>query len=111
MASRPFKIGSSNFQIAVYPAGGTVEAKNNVSVYLFNKSNWRVEVEYSALRGPSARTTYPISVVISRRCCLAAAESYHVSTCRQNTAKLTGAKVNRSGNIDEIENVFEKHKV
>ena len=47
IASRPFKIGSTTFQIKAYPAGKSDGAKNNVSVFIFNKSKWRAEAQVS----------------------------------------------------------------
>ena len=43
--SRVFRIGESKFQIEIYPNGNTKEHKGNVSVYLANKSDWRVKLK------------------------------------------------------------------
>ena len=40
--SRVFRVGESKFQIEIYPSGNTKEHKGNVSVFLQNKSDWRV---------------------------------------------------------------------
>ena len=43
--SRVFRIGESKFQIEIYPNGNTKEHKGNVSVFLANKSDWRVKLK------------------------------------------------------------------
>jgi len=47
--SKIFKIASSKFQIYIYPSGDSNENRNYVSVFLHNKSSWRVKatVKYS----------------------------------------------------------------
>ena len=43
--SKIFRIGESKFQIEIHPSGVDKEHKGNVSVYLHNKSDWRVSLE------------------------------------------------------------------
>ena len=47
IASKPIKVGSSTFEIWTYPAGDPDSAKGNVSVFLYNSSEWRVQVNFS----------------------------------------------------------------
>jgi len=44
--SKVFKIGKSEFQIKLYPNGDLEEDKGYFSVYLFNRTNWRVKVSF-----------------------------------------------------------------
>merc|ERR550519_1708280 len=57
--SKIFKIASSKFQIYIYPSGNSNEERNYVSVFLHNKSSWRVKatVEYSIQNSNISRTT------------------------------------------------------
>merc|ERR550519_2167499 len=57
--SKIFKIASSQFQISIYPSGDSNEERNYVSVFLRNKSSWRVKatVEYSIQNSNISCTT------------------------------------------------------
>ena len=46
LTSNPIKVGSSNFAVKIYPAGSKDSAKGNVSVYIYNISEWGVEASY-----------------------------------------------------------------
>ena len=43
--SRIFRVGESKFQIEIYPNGNTKEHKGNVSVFLQNKSDWKLKLK------------------------------------------------------------------
>ena len=43
--SRVFRVGESKFQIEIYPSGNTKEDKGNVSVFLRNKSDWKLKLK------------------------------------------------------------------
>ena len=45
--SRVFMIGESSFQIQIYPSGNSKDAKDDVSLFLKNMSDWRVNAEVS----------------------------------------------------------------
>lgn len=46
LTSNPIKVGSSNFAVKIYPAGSKDSAMGNVSVYIYNMSEWGVEASY-----------------------------------------------------------------
>ena len=43
--SKNFKLGRSTLCIKIYPAGNSAESKGFVSVYIFNRSEWRVKAK------------------------------------------------------------------
>ena len=50
--SKNFKIGRSTFCIDIYPAGKTSDNKGSVSIFLMNRSDWRVKAKATiSIRG------------------------------------------------------------
>jgi len=45
MTSRTFYIGENSFRLEIYPNGETYEDRGNVSVFLTNMSDWRVQAD------------------------------------------------------------------
>jgi len=43
--SKDFQIGRSTFRVKIYPGGSHESNENYVSIYLYNRSNWRVKVD------------------------------------------------------------------
>ena len=44
--SKNFKLGRSTFCIKIYPAGQSAENKGFVSVYIYNKNEWRIKAYF-----------------------------------------------------------------
>ena len=49
--SQPFYIGESEFSLNIYPNGNEKDSKGHISVFLVNRNNWDVKVNFEVKVG------------------------------------------------------------